>query len=116
MHTPGSVTLTVFFELSAESRICDEDDIKHYYRSFLTIDLPLENKHTDDDFDAEIFKGFHADDHTLADELFNTNPRHPANDVEGVVSVVLQRFAIDWHHKPLRRWVRSEPRGHSETN
>ena len=83
MHTPGSVTLTVFFELSAESRICDEDDIKHYYQSFLTIDLPLENKHTDDDFDAEIFKGFHADDHTPADQLFNTNPRHPANECRG---------------------------------
>ena len=81
----------------------------------LSLTYPLKNKHTDD-FDAEFFKGFQADDHTPADQLFNTNPRHPANGVESVVSVVLQRFAIDWLHKPLRRWVRSEPRGHSETN
>lgn len=44
--------LTEFLELSAESRIRDEDDVMKYYRNFLTIALPLykKNKLPDDDF------------------------------------------------------------------
>ncbi|KAF8260019.1 hypothetical protein EI94DRAFT_1466551, partial [Lactarius quietus] len=39
-------SLTEFLKLSAESRICDENDIMKYYWNFLTIALPLhrENK------------------------------------------------------------------------
>ena len=109
--------LTEFLELSAESLIRDENDVMKYYQGFLTIALPLlkDNKITDDDFNAEFFKGFHADDQDiLADQVFRINPQHPANEpfeVEDVVSAARQYFANDQFHKPLQLRVRSELRG-----
>ena len=109
--------LTEFLELSAESLIHDENDIMKYYRSFLTIALPLlqDNKISDDDFNAEFFKGFHADDQDiLADQLLKMNPRHPASkpfEVKDVVSAARWYFANDRFHKPLQLRVRSELRG-----
>ncbi|KAH8976612.1 hypothetical protein EDB92DRAFT_1823619 [Lactarius akahatsu] len=45
---------------------------------------------TDDDFHAEFFKGFHAENQDiLADQVFNINPHHPANqpfDAQDVLS------------------------------
>ncbi len=82
----------VVVELSAEYRIRDESDVLKYYWNFLTIALPLleDNKLTDNDFNAEFFKGFHLDGQDiLADQVFNMIPRHPTNqpfDIQDVLS------------------------------
>ncbi|KAH9012416.1 hypothetical protein EDB83DRAFT_2578643, partial [Lactarius deliciosus] len=113
--------LTQFVELSARNRIRDESDVLKYYRNFLTIAAPLlrDNKLTDDDFHAEFFKGFHADDQDiLADQVFNVNPHHPANqpfDAQDVLSAARRYFASDRFHKPLQCRVRNDLRGRSRT-
>jgi hypothetical protein len=114
--------LTEFLELSAESLIRDENDVMTYYWNFLTIAQPLlkANKLTNHDFNAEFFKGFHADDQDiLANQVFfNINPRHPPHEpfeVEDVVSAACRYFASDRFHKPLQLRVRSEFRGRSKT-
>ena len=113
--------LTEFLELSAESLIRDENDIMKYYRGFLVIALPLlkDGKITNYDFNAEFFKGFHADDQDmLADQVFKINPLYSANEpfeVQDVVSAARRYFANDRFHKPLRVRVRSELRGRSKS-
>ena len=113
--------LTEFVELSAESRIRDENDIMKYYRNFLTIALPLckKNKLPDDDFHTVFFDGFHPDDQEiLLNILFTTSPNHPPDepfDTEDVVSVACRYFANDRLFKPLQRRARSALRGRSKT-
>src|SRR6266702_774314 len=113
--------LTEFIELSARCHVRDEGDVLSYYRNFLTIAIPLleDRKLTDDDFNAEFFKGFHLDDQdTLTDQVFNINPRHPVNrpfDVQDVLSAARQYFASDRFHKPLQRRVRNDLCGRSKT-
>jgi hypothetical protein len=93
-----------------------------YYRNFLTIALPLHDdcKITFDDFNAEFFRGFHPDNQDiLAEQVFNINPRHPANKPFNVPDVLLaawQYFAIDRFHKPLQCHVCNKLRGHSRTH
>jgi len=107
----------VVVELSAEYRIRDESDVLKYYWNFLTIALPLleDNKLTDNDFNAEFFKGFHLDGQDiLADQVFNMIPRHPANqpfDIQDVLSAACQYFASD----RFTRRVRKNLRGRSRT-
>ncbi|KAI9437811.1 hypothetical protein BJY52DRAFT_1196292 [Lactarius psammicola] len=107
---------------ATKCRVRDEGDVLKYYQNFLTIALPLleDDKLTDDDFNAEFFKGFHLDDQdTLADQVFNINPRHPANrpfDIQDVLSAARQYFACDRFHKPLQRRIRNDLCGCSKTH
>ena len=114
--------LSQFVKLSAESHIRSENDVMKYYRSFLTIAVPLADDHelTAKDFNAEFFRGFHKDDRKIIAEqiLFSINPRHPSTepfDINDVVTAAWQFFASNRFYKPPRRKVRSEHRGRSKT-
>ncbi|KAF8266264.1 hypothetical protein EI94DRAFT_1803351 [Lactarius quietus] len=111
-----------FIELSAEHHIHDECDILKYYCNFLMIALPLveEKKLTQDDFHAEFFRGFHADNHnTLAREVFIMHPHQPRNrpfDIQDVLTAAWQHFASNLFHKPQQHCSHANPHGHSRTH
>ena len=114
--------LSQFVKLSAESHIRSENDVMKYYRSFLTIAVPLADDHelTAKDFNAEFFRGFHKDDQKIIAEqiLFSINPRHPPTepfDINDVVTAARQFFASNRFYKPPRQKVRREHRGRSKT-
>ena len=114
--------LSQFVKLSAESHIQSENDVMKYYRSFLTIAVPLANDHelTAKDFNAEFFRGFHKDDQKIITEqiLFGINPRHPPTepfDINDVVTAAWQFFASNRFYKPPRQKVHREHWGHSKT-
>ena len=114
--------LAEFVELSAQSWICDENNIMKYYQNFLTITHPLldEHKIITDAFKAEVFQSFHADDQDiLVEQIFNINPRHPANEpfsVQDVLSAAQQYFTTDWFHMRLQHHVCGKLCGCSKTH
>lgn len=86
-----------FVDISAKTRMRDEDDVMTYYRHFLTLSNPLLNKQriTDNERNVEFFQGFHPDDRKLLTlRLFAMKPDHPEPyDLEDVVTAARRQFS-----------------------
>jgi len=114
--------LTELVNLSARTRMRDEKDVLDYYRRFLAISNPLRttNLISDDERNAEFFRGFHPYDRTsMANRLYPLHPHRPCNrpyELQDVYSAArayftdMQSFrSMQSHDNPLNYGGPADP-------
>ncbi|KAI9507178.1 hypothetical protein F5148DRAFT_981774 [Russula earlei] len=88
-----------FIDESAQSHICDEEDVIRYCQDFLCKSNPLRlaNRITEEECSAECFQGFHpVDRDIIAARLFSSKPNHPLDqpyDLEDVYNIARGYFS-----------------------
>jgi len=109
------IDLEDFVDISAMSRVKDEDDVMLYYRRFIQMSTPLYNlkQLTDYKRNEEFFEGFHTKDRKiLARRLYPLKPDHPCDipwDFQDVLEAARLCFPSRKHLSLLQDRLRDDP-------